>query len=219
MSTAYSRTTPSPRYRELLTQYVQMHVHGEQFRHIPAEQTFAGQSLPRHATAIKALIDAHAARTILDYGSGKGRQYQPLKVQLPDGREFPSIPAYWNVEAITCYDPGYEPHSRLPQGKFDGVLCTDVLEHCPQDDLEWIVGELFGYARKFVYANVACYPAIKRLANGENAHCTVQSTAWWKALVDRIAVQHSQVRYQILLEHQSTLADGRQQLLADRLVG
>ena len=53
-------------------------------------------------------------------------------------------PAGTNSFAITCYDPGYEPHSRLPQGKFDGVLCTDVLEHCPQDDLEWIVGELFG---------------------------------------------------------------------------
>ena len=219
MSTGYSRTTPSPRYRELLTQYVQMHVQGEQFRHIPAEQTFAGQSLPRHAMAIKALIDAHAARTILDYGSGKGRQYQPLGLRLADGREFPSIPAYWSVDAITCYDPGYEPYSQLPQGKFDGVVCTDVLEHCPQDDLAWIVGELFGYARKFVYANVACYPAMKRLANGENAHCTVQSTPWWETLVKGIAARHPQVRYQFLLERPAALPDGRQQLLADRLAG
>jgi hypothetical protein len=219
MSTGYSRTTPSPRYRELLTQYVDMHVHGEQFRHIPAEQTFAGQSLPRHAGAIKALIDAHGARTILDYGSGKGRQYQPLLVRTPEGREFPSIPAYWGVESVTCYDPGYQPFSQLPAGQFDGVICTDVLEHCPQDDMPWIVGELFGYARRFVYANVACYPAMKRLANGENAHCTVQSTAWWQALIDDIAQRHRDVRFQFLLEHQTTRADGQHQLVSDRLAG
>ena len=53
MSTGYSRRAPSPRYRELLTQYVQMHVHGEQFRNIPAEQTFAGHSMPRHARRSK----------------------------------------------------------------------------------------------------------------------------------------------------------------------
>src|SRR5580700_7142665 len=122
MSTCYSRATPSPRYRELLTQYVQMHVRGEQFQHIPPEQTFAGQSLPRHAQSIKSLIDAHGARTILDYGSGKGQQYQPIRVKLDDGREFPSIPAYWAVDAITCYDPGFAPHSRLPEGTFDGVV-------------------------------------------------------------------------------------------------
>jgi hypothetical protein len=219
MSTGYSRTAPSPRYRELLTQYEQMHVQGEQFRHIPAEQTFAGQSLPRHAVAIKALIDTHQARTILDYGSGKGQQYKPMSVKLPDGREFASIPAYWAVDGITCYDPGYAPHKNVPQCKFDGVVCTDVLEHCPEDDLEWIVGELFGYARKFVYANVACYPAIKRLSNGENAHCTVQSTAWWQKLVHTIAAEHPHVRYQFLLEHQTKLPDGRQQLFADRLTG
>ena len=180
MTLCYSRTAPSPRYRELLSQYVQMHVCGEQFHHIPPAQTFAGQSLPRHARAIKALIDAHAARTILDYGSGKGQQYQPMPVRTDDGREFPSIPAYWAVDQIACYDPGFAPYSKLPEGKFDGVISTDVLEHCPQDDLPWIVEELFGYARRFLFANVACYPAMKRLSNGENAHCTIQSTAWWR---------------------------------------
>jgi hypothetical protein len=218
MSIDYSRRSPSPRYRELVTQYERMHVHGEQFRQIPAEQTFAGQSLPRHAKSIKAFIDRFAARTILDYGSGKGRQYEPIRVQL-EGREYPSIPAYWGVDKITCYDPGYAPFSRIPEGKFDGVLCTDVLEHCPQDDLAWIVAELFGYASEFVFANVACYPAMKRLSNGENAHCTVQPTSWWEALIQNVAGRNPQVRYQFILERLVALPDGRQQSVSDTLGG
>lgn len=219
MSACYSRTTPSPRYRQLVSQYVRMHVDGEQFHNIPAEQTFAGQSLPRHALAIKALIDTHGAKTVLDYGAGKGKQYEPMQVRLNDGREFPSIPALWGVDQITCYDPGFEPISRLPEGKFDGVVCTDVLEHCPEDDLPWIVEELFGYARKFVFANVACYPALKRLANGENAHCTVQSTAWWGILIKKTAANHTRVRYQFLLERLVNLPDGRKQSVPDLISG
>ena len=45
-----------------------------------------------------------------------------------------------------------------------------------------IVAEIFSYARRFVYVNVACYPAEKRLPNGENAHCTVRPPEWWAKL-------------------------------------
>ena len=79
MSTAYSRTSPSPRYRELLAHYSDMHhVAGERFQNVSAAKTYPGDSMPRHAGEIKAMIDAHAARTILDYGSGKGCQYQQM---------------------------------------------------------------------------------------------------------------------------------------------
>jgi len=99
-----------------------------------------------------------------------------------------SMQEYWGVESIRCYDPGHPPFSVLPEGGFDAVICTDVLEHCPEEDLPWIVGELFGYARRFVFANVACYPAAKTLPNGENAHCTIRPVAFWRALFDRAAL-------------------------------
>lgn len=220
MSTGYSRTSPSPRYRELLAHYADMHhVAGERFQNVSAAKTYPGDSMPRHAGEIKAMIDAHRARTILDYGSGKGCQYQQVQVKLTDGRVFPTIPAFWGVESVTCYDPAYEPFKQLPQIQFDGVVCTDVLEHIPEDDLPWIVEELFGFARRFVYVNVACYPAMKRLPNGENAHCTVRPTAWWDTLVRGIAVQHPNVAYTFSLDHLVRRADGTQKLSSDRLAG
>jgi len=206
MTCTFSRSNPSPRYRELVGLYQTMHTCGEQHHGLPPEQTFSGQSLPRHSGNIKKLIDGFQARTLLDYGAGKGLQYSGVPVQLADGTRFPSIPAYWGVSSVTCYDPGYEPFSRLPAGRFDGVICTDVLEHCPQDDMRWIVGELFSFAGKFVYANIACYPAKKRLANGENAHCTIQSEDWWQAVLSGVAADHPGVRYYFFLERKREAA-------------
>jgi len=196
-----------------------MHTHGEQFRNIPAEQTFTGQSLPRHATAIKQLIDLHQARTLLDYGCGKGQQYTQVKVKLPDGRQYGSIPAWWGVNTLICYDPGYEPFQKLPGEACDGVLCTDVLEHCPKEDLPWIVEELFAFARKFVFANVACYPARKRLSNGENAHCTIEPPAWWSHSIAGVAQRHPHVRYHFLLDQFETAQGGSSHMTTAMIEG
>ncbi len=212
MTATHTRANPSPRYRQLLEQYRSMHVEGEIHARLPAEQVFSGQSLPRHSQNIKRLIDEFAARTLLDYGSGKGHQYTRYRVDLGQGQTFPSIPAYWGVD-ITCYDPGYEPYSKLPAGPFDGVISTDVLEHCPEDDLCWILCELFAFARKFVYANVACYPARKHLANGENAHCTIRGADWWRGQFSRAAMAFADVRYFVLLDEPAAAGGLRQTVI------
>lgn len=178
----YSRLNPSPRYRELQALYARMHVEGEHNLNLPPERTFPGQSLFAHIERIKRVIDATGARTILDYGAGKGLQYRPQRIVVGGAHVADGIAEYWDVDDVHCYDPGYAPFSRLPAGRFDGVISTDVLEHCAEEDLGWIIDELFGYARRFVYVNVACFPARKRLPNGENAHATVREPGWWRDL-------------------------------------
>ena len=206
---SYSRATPSPRYQILTRQYRQMHVEGERFLGVPPEETFPGLSLPAQAVRIKRLIDATAARNILDYGCGKGRQYDLRNVRGPDGRVVESIQDYWDVDFVHCYDPCYEPFSKLPDGHFDGVICTDVLEHCPEEDMEWIVGELFQYATRFVFANVACYPAKKRLPSGENAHCTIKPLEWWRALLENAAMR-SDVTWEVWVQWREDGKEGQQ---------
>lgn len=197
---AFSRERPSPRYEALLALYRRMHAEGEPSLGMPSERTFAGGSLLRHVEAIKSLIDATEARTLLDYGAGKGQQYLWRDVELPDGGRIEGLAAHWDVAEIAKYDPGYEPLAQLPRGKFDGVICTDVLEHCPEDDVPWIVEEMFGFARRFVFANIASFPAIKTLPNGENAHCTIRSPDWWQGLLHAIAHRHPSVRYRVLVD-------------------
>ncbi len=194
MATAFKRSNPSPRYRELISQYQQLHLYGDVRRNIPPEKHYDGHALPRHAKSIKALVQHFKALTILDYGSGKGKQYtQPIT--LDDGQRYESIPEYWDVDSLTCYDPGYEPFSGLPEGTFDGVISTDVMEHVAEDDLEWVVEEMFSLARKFLFVNAASYEAFAHLPNGENAHCTVRPVQWWQDLMKRIGARHPEVRY------------------------
>lgn len=194
----YSRSKPSARYLALLDQYKSLHLHGEPFMHLPAADTFPGRSLLKDATEIKSLIQATGSRSILDYGAGKGLQYRPKSIRFPGMEgEWGSIAEYWDVDNVTCYDPAYPPFSALPKGIFDGVICTDVLEHCSEQDLPWIADEVFGFADRFVYLSVAGFAARKRLPNGENAHCTIQGLKWWQELVTEVARSKPDVAWAI----------------------
>jgi len=194
----FTRDHPSPRYQRLLEQYRRMHVEGELFRSIPPDKTFPGKSLPPQARHVKRLIECTDARTVLDYGSGKGQQYRYWPYADEAGNRYPQIQAYWGVE-VRCFDPGYAPFAERPAGTFDGVVSTDVLEHCPEEDVPWILDEIFGFATRFVFANVACFPALKRLPTGQNAHCTVKPPKWWRREIEGAAAKRPRILYEFRL--------------------
>jgi hypothetical protein len=214
----FSRSHPSPRYLELQALYRQMHQNGEVFLGGTAEETFPGFSLDAQVSRIKGLIDRTKTDTILDYGCGKGLQYEPRPIKSDTGESWTSIIDYWDIGELVCYDPCYERYNKLPEGKFDGVICIDVLEHCPEQDLPWILGELFGYASRFVFANVACFPALKRLPNGENAHCTIRPREWWHELVRDISARHPGVAWEFWIQFLVDSPEG-QQLREEKISG
>jgi hypothetical protein len=176
-----------------------MHAEGERFRNLAPQDVFPGKSLPPQAPRIKRLVERTGAASILDYGSGKGRQYEMAPFTAPDGTRYDCIQDYWDVDYVQCYDPSYPPYSALPQGRFDGVVSTDVLEHCPEEDIPWIVDEIFGYAERFVFANVACYPAMSRMPNGANAHCTIRPSEWWIDLLKTAAAGHPDLVWEFVV--------------------
>jgi hypothetical protein len=206
----FSRVNPSPRYLELQAMYRRMHQKGEEFLGTPPAETFPGFSIRTQIGRIKLLIERIAADTILDYGCGKGLQYEPREIIDDTGKVWPSVIACWGVSEVARYDPCYEPFSKLPQDTYDGVICTDVLEHCPEQDLPWIINELFSYSTGFVFANVACYPASKRLPNGENAHCTIQPVEWWIDLVGKIARAHPGIVVEFWVQSKVMTPEGAQ---------
>lgn len=188
----YSRENPSHRHLQLINFYKSMHQDGYKIENngaheqVPSDQAFPGRQLPQFAQPIKQMIDKHNARSILDYGAGKGNQYQNQGVEV-EGKSYPSVQEYWGIHDIVCYDPGRPGYDTLPQDKKDGVVSTDVMEHCSHLDIPWIVKEMFSKANKFVFVNIACYPALAKLPNGENAHCTIRPPAWWNGIFTAIA--------------------------------
>ena len=189
----FSRARPSRQYRALVEHYSKMHDEGYAIedssgrRIVSAEKAYPGNELPKFISPIKKMIDKHGARTILDYGAGKGRQYDSIKVEMPNGEILPDIRCYWGVDQITCYDPAVPAHNTLPGSPSDGVISTDMLEHCYAGDVPWIVREMFSLAGRFVFANIACYPAKARLPSGDNAHITIRHPQWWEGLFTGIA--------------------------------
>jgi hypothetical protein len=193
LAMAYSRHNPSPRYQNLVALYRQMHAEGIPHQGIPPSKLFIGASLLPNLPKIKALIAQTGATSLLDYGAGKGFVYRACGITLRTGERISTVRDYLGVQRIVCFDPAVQEHMDLPNEKFDGVISTDVLEHCPEQDLPWIIEEMFAVAGKFVFANIACYPAAKRLPNGENAHCTIRPQFWWNAMIESVARRHPDI--------------------------
>jgi hypothetical protein len=138
---------------------------------------FRGRSLLAHIPAIDRLLQIHACHSILDYGCGKARCWPPQ----------------WQGRIIG-YDPAYEPYSVRPQGSYDMVICTDVLEHVPASAVDWVIRDIFQYREKWAYINIATYRSDHCLPNGTNKHVTVRDHAWWNqrlSTYDRYTVVYS----------------------------
>jgi hypothetical protein len=194
-NTQYSRQSPSPRYEELSRVYRQAH-DGGLTPGGDGQSLFAGNSLLPHVEAIKSLVMATDAKDILDYGCGKAGIYKKETLKLRSGETVGPILEYWGAASITLYDPGVAEYATPPQRTFDGVVSTDVLEHIPEEDIPWVLGEFFAFADRFVFANIASYPATKVLPNGWNAHVTIRPPEWWAERINDAARGWRGQRYQ-----------------------
>jgi hypothetical protein len=113
-------------------------------------KSWAGFDVVKYQNKIKDLVDRYGAKTILDYGCGKGQQYtDPLPYAGEDNWQ--TFDQYLEV-TVYKYDPCIPEYSTPPTGmKFDGVICTQVLNSIPDDDLLWVAKELESYADKFCF--------------------------------------------------------------------
>lgn len=147
---------------ELLPLYAAMARDGANFR---------GLSILQHRKQIAQLVREHKAKTLLDYGCGGGDAWRSTHKMHKD------MGLRWFD--VTLYDPAFPEHDEPPMGMYDGVLCSDVLEHVPEADVDALIATLFKHARKFVWASVCCRPAKKLFPDGTNMHVTLHPLQWW----------------------------------------
>lgn len=137
---------------------------------------FDGHSTYEFKDMIYNIIKVTRSKTILDYGSGKGIQYTKQHLDL-----------YWGVEA-ECYEPYYEPYNKLPDKRFDGVICVEVLEHVPEERLEVLFTNIFSRAEKFVFFTICMITGGTFFTTGENVHITIKSKEWWIEKINKYNV-------------------------------
>ena len=142
----------------------------EEYRELHKSPLFCkGGAVAPYLKDIGDLIRQTKAKTVLDYGCGKA--------QFSRGMNYADL---WGV-SLSMYDPAVDMFSMRPEGRFDGVICTDVLEHV--ENPEWVIQDIFSYATRFVFLSISCKPADKTFADGTNLHINVHPKEWW---LDRI---------------------------------
>lgn len=157
------------------------HALSESQAHHLSNKTYSGSFLRPHKPFIKEIIDRLGIRSILDYGCGKGRQYEWI-----DPADGLTLEQFWGVE-VARYDPAYPPYAAEPVGTFDLVLCTHTLGSIPTQDLPWAIRRLYRLANKAIYVSEKIGPAKKQVF----AKTDVMPHGWTeKQWRDVIAAQH-----------------------------
>ena len=182
----YNRTKPSKDYVELLSEYKELHKDSKYFN---------GICLGSHINTITNVIFNESVKSLLDYGCGKGILYDKEKCKtMPINEKKQTLnkplQTIWKLDYHSLYDPAYPKHSKLPKGKYDAVICTDVIEHIDEKDADWILEEIFSYARKFVFLTIACYKALKTFKDGRNVHVNIKNPEHWKEKLLQLHNKH-----------------------------
>jgi len=182
----HNRKQPSQDYVDLLTVYKELHKDPKYFN---------GICLITHLNTVTHIMLKEGAKSLLDYGCGKAllyddEKYKNMKLNKK-GQTLPKpLQKLWQLDYHALYDPAYPKHSKLPKGKYDAVICTDVIEHIDEKDADWILEEIFSYSRKFVLLTIACYKALKTFKDGRNVHVNVKTPEYWKEKLLQLHAKH-----------------------------
>ena len=117
------------------------------------------------APIVATICQLNAIRSISDYGSGKQR----LRPALVDNGVI--------LEAYHPYDPAFPEAGEPTTAPL--VCCIDVLEHVEPACLDAVLQELASLVSQLAFVTIHTGPAIKRLADGRNAHLIQAPPSWW----------------------------------------
>ena len=179
----------SKEYEKTLNVYKKLHLEGTKFD--SPENTFDGKSLIFWFHPIKQIIDSSNSKSLIDFGCGKAKYYN--EEVIINNTQYKNITSYWKINDYFLYDPGVKNFSKYPTNKADGVICVDVVEHIPEQDVINFIEELFRLANKFVFIVIACYPAAKQLPDGRNVHLSIKEVDEWKKIISEIRTKFSDI--------------------------
>ena len=176
-------------YYEVIEKYKLFHKKG--IKNQPGNSTFLGYSLSKWIIIIKQIIEINNCNSLLDFGCGKGFLYKN-KFKLK-GAEFNNLFDFWKIKNIFLYDPGVDEYSEYPKKKYDGVICTDVVEHIPEDDVLNFIDELFKLSNKFIFIVIATIPASKYFEDGNNIHLSLKNENKWKKIFLEFKIKYPDI--------------------------
>jgi len=179
----------SQKGQDLITLYEQMAREGfdrTNNKRVESEEAYSRFNLRDYKDLVAKTFSNHPISTVLDYGCG-GSDWQADGFDEATNN---TAVKFFGLSHAYRYEPARDIDERQP---VDAVISFDVLEHIFIADVPNILRDMFSYADKLLFLNVACYKALALLPNGENAHITARPPAWWKGMVDSISIEYPEV--------------------------
>lgn len=152
---------------------------------------WGGNDAKKYAQWIGDLVAHYGARTMLDYGCGRGNQYTTAVAwptqEVDKFTEPMTFDQRIGVDSYCLFDPCVTEFAQEPEpnAKFDCVLCTQVLGSIPDQDMSWVIDKLMSHTTKFCFialidpADHAGKSCKKQLYNQEHFQ-EQRSQQWYK---------------------------------------
>lgn len=116
---------------------------------------------------VRRFLSIYNPSSILDFGCGHGELIRVIAENHPSAR-------------LYGYDPGNKDYQSFPDVVVDSLVSTDVLEHIEPNFLDDTLSRIEKTFSKYAFFRIACYPAMKSLPDGRNAHLIVENPDWWR---------------------------------------
>jgi len=136
----------------------------DQYRRLHSDHKDYGKSSDKKVRMVLSLVDDLSAKSVLDYGCGKSSLMDGVRSRRPI--------------SVGRYDPAIDEFMEKPEGKFSLVVCTDVMEHIPEDDVSAVLDDIRGLSEN-AFFSISTRKAKATLPDGQNAHATVRDSEWW----------------------------------------
>ena len=157
--------------------------------HQAGHKNWTGKPVLQHRKQIRSLVEQTGAKTALDYGCGKGRQFTwplPLEAEAAPGFRAGEFFAQYIGIPIIGYDPCVPEYAEKPTDRFDLVLCANVLGLVPDGDLPAVIDEVFAFSKKAVFVQLRMTPPTKpgkHLPDGSNGPSGNRDVEFWRRML------------------------------------
>jgi SAM-dependent methyltransferase len=92
-----------------------------------------------------------------------------------------------------------------PDGKYELVTSTEVLEHIPEDQIKVVLQELARISSKYIVLLVAMFPEGTTHDPGDTTHVTFHPREWWVEQVENLGLKRNTTFEGLLNGHQYSI--------------
>lgn len=167
-----------PRYRDFIGAYQQMH----------ADKFYGSSAVELHFKTVADIVKRIKPKSILDFGCGRSDL----------------VAHFWldGQRTIERYDPAIRQYSHMPDGRFDLVLCLDVMEHIPMAGVDKVLQQIARRSTRCIFT-ISTKLARAKLPDGSNAHCTLLThwewIRWVRSYFQKVETIQSEWDHELIL--------------------